>query len=100
MLPCGMFPSDRAGNVFSHGFGPLWAQVKEETAAIRLPAQCALCESKSVCRACAAMTVTETGRFDGVPEYRCRMAKAYPSQRQRLVCQLMARCDTLKFGEE
>jgi hypothetical protein len=26
---------------------------------------------------CAAVTLSETGRFDGKPEYMCRMNKAY-----------------------
>ena len=75
MLPCGMMPEPVA-NPLEVGFDAAWEQVKKDTAAIRLPAACAACPKKEVCPACAAVCVTETGRFDGVPGYVCRMTDA------------------------
>jgi radical SAM protein with 4Fe4S-binding SPASM domain len=75
MLPCGMMPEPVA-NPLEVGFDAAWEQVKKDTAAIRLPAACTACPKKEVCPACAAVCVTETGRFDGVPGYVCRMTDA------------------------
>jgi sulfatase maturation enzyme AslB (radical SAM superfamily) len=61
-----------------------WEQVKQRSAAIRLPAPCAVCEAKDVCRACAAMVITESGNFDTVPAYRCQMMGAYREQWNRV----------------
>ena len=45
-----------------------------------MPEECIRCDHKELCAACAAVTVTETGRFDGVPEYVCRQTKALVHQ--------------------
>lgn len=84
MMSCGMFPSENARNVFEEGFDEVWEAVKKETEAIRLPVKCAGCSIKDQCKTCAAMVVTETGCFDKVPEYRCQMMQAYPSQRRKV----------------
>ena len=83
LMPCGMFPAGTA-NVFDTPFLPAWEQVKAETTKITLPAQCAACSAKDTCRACAAMVVTESGCFDKVPRYRCRMMQAYRAQWNRV----------------
>lgn len=75
MLPCGMMPGP-AAYPLEVGFEAAWEQVKAETARIRLPSECAGCPKKEVCPSCAAVCVTETGRFDGVPGYVCRMTDA------------------------
>lgn len=46
MLPCGMFPGEGAENVFQGNFSEIWNRVRQQTAAIRLPARCAECEAK------------------------------------------------------
>lgn len=71
MLPCGMMPGPMAYPLET-GFDRAWEYIREETAKIRTPVQCASCPQKSVCPMCAAVCVTETGAFDGVPEYVCR----------------------------
>ena len=77
MMPCGMFSTDHAPNVFAEDFHAAWEQVKQTASEIRLPRECAACADRDECRNCAAMSYTETGRYDGCPEYRCQMAKAY-----------------------
>ena len=82
MTPCGMFPTQGSPNVFTTAFDQAWEQVKQQTAQIRLPAQCAGCSAQDTCRACAAMVITESGSFDKVPQYRCDMMHAYMGQRR------------------
>lgn len=72
MLPCGMMPYPVAYPL-EVGFQEAWEQIKMETRKIRMPKECAECAKQQVCGACAAVRVTETGRFDGVPEYMCTM---------------------------
>ena len=62
---------------FETGFSQAWQQLKEETDKIRLCPECASCPDRMTCMNCAAVTFTETGRFDGKPEYVCRMNRAY-----------------------
>ena len=84
MTPCGMFPVKDAPNVFTGDFSDAWTAVKAQAAGIRLPAPCSSCAAKDACRACAAMALAESGNFEKVPQYRCRMTRAYPGQWQRL----------------
>ena len=84
LTPCGMFPSQGSPNVFEMPFQSAWEQVKKETKEIRLPAKCAGCSAKNICRACAAMVITESGCFEKVPQYRCDMIHAYKAQWNRV----------------
>ena len=84
LLPCGMFPAAGAPTVLGGDFAAAWEQVKRDTAAIRLPAECAACAHKKTCHACAAMVITESGRFDTPPAYRCAMTRAYPAALRQL----------------
>lgn len=84
LLPCGMIPSEHMGNVFEIGFEKAWEIAVETAAQIRLPAACTGCGLRNQCKACAAMVATESGAFDKVPAYRCRMAKAYPYECRKL----------------
>lgn len=84
MMPCGMFPEENAPNVFEMPFCNAWQAVKESVCNIHLPAQCAACNVKDTCRACAAMVVTESGCFDEVPKYRCDMMRACKAQWKRV----------------
>ena len=84
MMPCGMFPEKNAPNVFEVPFLNAWQAVKESVCNIHLPAQCSACNVKDICRACAAMVVTESGCFDQVPKYRCDMMRAYKAQWKRV----------------
>ena len=78
MSPCGMLdqPSeqllDDAIPFLSH-----WDRLRENTNKIRLCADCANCKEQATCLNCAAVTYTETGRFDGKPEYMCQFNRAY-----------------------
>lgn len=74
MTPCGMMPWPAAYPVET-GFGAAWETIRSETAKIRLPGKCGSCPKRSVCSVCAAACITETGAFNGVPEYLCRQTE-------------------------
>ena len=75
MTPCGMMVQPDV-SVPELGFARAWEETKAATARILLPPACTQCEYQHMCHACAAMCVTETGAFDGKPEYVCAMTKA------------------------
>jgi len=82
MLPCGMMPYPEA-RPLEIGFDAAWEQIKGETRKIRLPKECAICTKKEVCAACAAVCITESGAFEGVPEYMCQMTEETLRQMQQ-----------------
>lgn len=82
LMPCGMFNLPEPPNVFHEDFDESWERIKKQVDEIRLPAQCAACALKDLCRACAAMVYTESGNFAEVPRYRCEMAHQFIPQRQ------------------
>lgn len=76
MTPCGMLPLPCV-QPMTQGFAAAWEQLKQETAKILLCPDCLTCEDRNTCMNCAAVTYAETGRFDGKPEYMCRVTRAY-----------------------
>ena len=78
LLLCAMM-NDPAYDVFEIGFPAAWEQLRRRTMEIRLPAECAACDSKDVCRSCAAMIYTETGFYDKKPQYRCDLMRSTPA---------------------
>lgn len=71
MRPCGMMPGPTAYPL-EQGFDGAWDEIRSATAEIRQPAKCTNCPKAEVCGVCAAVCVSETGNFDGVPEYMCQ----------------------------
>ena len=71
MTPCGMMPRPVVYPLQT-GFAAAWQTIREETSRIRLPSKCGSCPKRPVCSMCAAVCVTETGSFDGVPTYLCQ----------------------------
>lgn len=90
-MPCGMMPLQDAPNVFDTGFEYAWKHTHRYAASIRLPAKCTHCDARDSCKACAAMVYTESGNFCTVPEYRCKMTKAYPDACTRYAAEIMLR---------
>lgn len=72
MSACGVMPY-KAVSIKENGFDKCWELVKASTEKIRLPKECAVCGLRSVCNVCAAVCYCETGGFDRVPEYVCRL---------------------------
>ena len=74
MMPCGMM-TNPVVYPLKVGFDQAWEQLRAMTQEIRTPSKCVSCAYKDVCGVCAAVCYTETGRFDGVPEYVCEKTK-------------------------
>lgn len=85
MLPCGMMTTPEV-DLLEDGFETAWKKLREETAKIHMPPKCGTCEYKELCGACAAMCLTETGRFDGVPVYVCEKIREQVKMTQE-VCE-------------
>ena len=83
MMPCGQM-RESAFDVKTMGFDAAWQETRKASAAICLPQECANCSLNFLCHACAAMCYGETGRFDGKPEYLCRLNRSYLEQTRRL----------------
>ena len=77
MLLCGMMDAPSC-DVFELGFPAAWETIHAKALQLRLSSECAACDSKDVCRTCAAMTYTETGCYDKKPQYRCDLLRATP----------------------
>ena len=63
---------ERANDPMCHA-----AQLQAACEPIRLCPECLDCPERKSCMNCAAVTFSETGRFDGKPEYMCRLNRAY-----------------------
>jgi MoaA/NifB/PqqE/SkfB family radical SAM enzyme len=76
MTPCGMLDVPKTAPL-SEGFQSSWERIKQETAKIRLCPDCVTCKERDTCFNCAAVVRTETGSYEGRPDYMCRLNHAY-----------------------
>lgn len=76
MRPCVVL-TEPSVSVFEKGFTEAWKEVCSGARKLRISEECVACKYKPVCKVCAAASVSETGRYDGIPEYLCRYSKAY-----------------------
>ncbi len=90
MLPCGMFQTE-GFSLFDHSFEEAFEKTRAFASKIRLPRECGGCALRHKCNVCAASCVTESGEFEGKPQYLCQMVKEY----LRLL-----RCKYLNGGEK
>lgn len=74
MTPCGMMS---APSVPVTDFNDAWLATRKARENIYLPAECSGCKHKKKCDMCAAVSLGETGRSDGLPPYACRKAHEY-----------------------
>ncbi len=72
---CGMIPACEEADVLKTGFEKSWEKVMEMTKKIVLPAKCQTCKYEKMCTRCAASIYCETGKYDAVPEYICKMTE-------------------------
>ncbi len=70
LLPCGMMPEPKV-ELKTQAFPDAWQTLTELTASIQLSGLCDKCPSREICHPCAAVAYAETGRFSGIPTYRC-----------------------------
>ncbi len=73
MFPCGMM--NKGVNVKKLGFEKAWEEIKALTTKIVLPVECKNCKYRDFCNVCAAVCVCESGKFDAVPKYVCRLSE-------------------------
>lgn len=73
MRPC-VTMSEPAMSVFEVGFDAAWKYIMEETDKILLSSKCSACKLRPLCRTCAASAWSETGDYEGVPDYMCQYA--------------------------
>ena len=85
--PCGMMPGPTAYPL-EDGFDAAWDEIRSATASIRQPSKCSNCPKAEVCGVCAAVCVSETGSFDGVPEYMCQRTEEIIRQTAEVAEQL------------
>ena len=76
MTPCAMLTHPET-HPFRDGFLPAWEELRKLCQPIRLCPECADCPEAKSCMNCAAVTFAETGRFDGKPEYMCKLNRSY-----------------------
>lgn len=76
LTPCGML-STPCVDLEGENFSASWEKLREICKGIRLCPECASCPEQKSCMNCAAVTFSETGRFDGKPEYMCKLNRAY-----------------------
>lgn len=74
MTPCGMMSGP---NIPVTDFAGAWQAIRAEREKIFLPAECSGCKHRKKCDMCAAVSLGETGRSDGVPPYACQKAYEY-----------------------
>ena len=74
MTPCGMM-NEPCSSVTEKGFSLAWNETRTATSKIKLPSLCTNCNLKQICHICAAMCLTETGKFGKNPEYVCKMTE-------------------------
>ena len=71
MRPCVLLPKPEVP-VFEVGFQTAWKQMVAAVNQIALSPRCNACTLREVCNTCAACALSESGSFDGVPDYMCR----------------------------
>ncbi len=75
MLPCGCFSSPYTLPL-EEGFLPAWKRLPDLLEIIPRPSECLKCEvADGICPNCPAKLQAETGRFDGISQYICSIAK-------------------------
>ena len=79
MRPCGMMttPSVRLTDGRFETFDGAWQTLRREREKILVPAKCSACKARFACGVCPAACLAETGRYEAVPEYLCRMTGEY-----------------------
>lgn len=74
LTPCGMMPEPKV-DLTNRSFHDAWQEITEKSGALALSGLCGKCPNHSVCHACAAIAMAETGSVSGIPQYLCRMAR-------------------------
>ena len=79
MLPCGLMVEPKI-DLKTTNFEKGWEFIKEEVSKIKMSSKCATCNKREYCYVCAAAASSETGSFDGTPDYLCELTEEYVSR--------------------
>lgn len=70
LLPCGMMTQPKI-ELKGQSFLEAWERLTDAASEVCLSGLCDKCDNREICHPCAAVAYAETGRFSGVPTYRC-----------------------------
>lgn len=70
MTPCGMMSEPKVDLVEVSAMDG-FRKINELCGKMKLSGVCEKCQNHPICNACAAVAVTETGEFGGIPKYLC-----------------------------
>ena len=76
MRPC-VVMSEPSVSVFDKGFKEAWKEIRAEVDKIMISEKCTACCFKPICKVCAAASLSETGSYEGIPDYLCQFSKEY-----------------------
>lgn len=74
MHPC-LSLSEPSAKVFEEGFKKSWEYISSGSKLLQLGDKCVSCKYRPVCKTCVASAFLETGKYDGVSEYLCKIAE-------------------------
>lgn len=75
ITPCGMMPKPEV-DIREASFAKTWEILTNKSRELSLSGVCQNCVNRSLCHACAAMSMAETGEADRIPVYLCQMVEA------------------------
>ena len=75
MRPCVMLSSPSAP-VFQTGFQKAWKQLQTKLKTLHINSKCNTCYLRPFCHICPASALYESGSYDGIPDYICKLAEA------------------------
>jgi radical SAM protein with 4Fe4S-binding SPASM domain len=84
MLVCCML-DEISEDIEQLGVPQAWERTKKNRDKLTFPARCAGCADRELCSGCPAAHFNETGRFDTVSEYICRMSQIYLKYLEKIV---------------
>ncbi|MGN1032666.1 MAG: radical SAM/SPASM domain-containing protein [Intestinibacter sp.] len=76
MLPCGIMDYPKV-DLKEKNIAEGWRYIATEVDNLKMSKKCSTCGMREQCYICLAAAYTETGRFDGTPEYLCELTSNY-----------------------
>lgn len=74
LVPCALFDTLHTKPLIT-GFKTAWDELREKTKDIPGVNECSECDSRAFCPVCPGRLYLETGKFDSLSDYVCRLAK-------------------------
>ena len=74
MHPC-LSLTEPSVEVFKEGFKKSWEKISTESKNLSMNKKCCTCSLRPACKTCVAAAHLETGTYDGVSDYLCKMTE-------------------------